>query len=104
MRENHCILELYVQPKCQASMKIEQKPFKICNDSFFFLPEFFLKKLMRLFPNKMWGINPIKGKKKFQYSGGKAKELHIRWLVNVSFRRESSRDIIKKKKKNLQIL
>lgn len=66
---------------------------------FFFLPEFFLKKLMRLFPNKMWGINPIKGKKKFQYSGGKAKELHIRWLVNVSFRRESSRDIIKKKKR-----
>ena len=47
-------------------MKIEQKPFKICNDSFFFLPEFFLKKLMRLFPNKMWGINPIKGKNKFQ--------------------------------------
>ena len=47
-------------------MKIEQKPFKICNDSFFFLPDFFLKKLMRLFPNKMWGINPIKGKNKFQ--------------------------------------
>lgn len=66
MRENRCILELYVQPKCQASMKIEQKPFKICNDSFFFLPDFFLKKLMRLFPNKMWGINPIKGKNKFQ--------------------------------------
>ena len=60
MRENHCILELFIQPKRQASMKIEQKPFKICNDSFLFLPESFVKKQMRLFPNKMWGINPTK--------------------------------------------
>lgn len=64
MRENHCILELFIQPKCQASVKIEQKPFKICNDSFFFLPESFVKKQMRLFPNKMWGINPTKERAK----------------------------------------
>ena len=46
-------------------------------------------------------------KMKRQVSGNNnsgVRQKSIQWLVNVSSRREGSREIIKKKKKNLQIL
>ena len=76
MRENQCILELYVQTKCQASMKIEQKPFKICNDSFFFSPRIFSEKVNEVVSQQNVGNKSNKRKKQVSgnnNSGGKEK-------------------------------